>query len=249
MKKIQLIIIFSVVVVHAACAQQTENLLQRKNIVKLEVTSNMIYRNAIILAYERVTKPNQSFSVTAGYQEFPKITSLGSNIKALSNVSKSGLKLGGEYRFYLAKENKYKAPRGVYIGPYVTYHDFNNERTIEVDNDGVPEQVKLKTSFNILNVGAQLGYQFVLGNRWTIDLIFIGPSLSNYKAKLNLDGTYDFDAEDIKNEIILALIDKFPLLEEVVDEKEASTSGRLDSWSFGYRYQFLLGYHFGRKKK
>lgn len=249
MKKILhfLLIIFSpTLVVHA---QNTDDYTQRKNTVKLELVSSMIYRKAYILAYERVTKPNQSFGVTAGYQEFPKLTSLGTNIKALSNLSRSGYKLGGEYRFYLQKENKFRAPRGVYIGPYLSFHDFRNKRDIEVETDGVPEQVTLKTSFNIFNIGAQLGYQFVIGNRWTIDLIFIGPSVSNYKAKLNIEGTYDFDVEDIQNEILLALIDKFPLLEEVITEKEVSSSGRLDNWSFGYRYQFLVGYHFGRKKK
>jgi hypothetical protein len=228
-------------------AQQVEDL--RKNSIKLELVSTMIYRKAYILSYERVTKPNQSFSVTAGYQEFPKLTSLGSNIKSVNSLSKSGVKLGGEYRFYLQKENKYGAPHGVYIGPYLSYHDFRNKRTIEVDSDGTPEQVILKSSFSILNLGAQVGYQFVIGNRWTLDLIFIGPSLSNYKAKLKIDGNYTFDIDDVQNEIILKIIDRFPMLEDVLEDKEVSSSGRLDSWSFGYRYQFLVGYHFGRKKK
>jgi Protein of unknown function (DUF3575) len=248
MKKILLLTLIMTSLACIVHAQQTED-LQRKNTIKLEVLSSMLYSNAYLLSYERVTKPNQSFSVTGGYQEFPKLTSLGSNIKALNGLSKSGYKVGGEYRFYLQKENKYRAPRGVYLGPYLTYHDFRNKRLIEVDNNGVPEEATLKTSFSILNIGAQLGYQFVIGNRWTIDLILIGPSVSNYKAKIKLDGDFTFDIEDVQNEILLKLIEEFPLLEDVLTDKEATTSGRLDSWSFGYRYQVLLGYHFGRKKK
>ena len=230
-------------------AQQTADDLQRKNSIKLELVSTVLYRKAYILTYERITKPNQSLSVTAGYQEFPKLTSLGSNVSALGTLSKSGYKLGAEYRFYLQKENKFKAPRGVYIGPYLSYHDFRNKRNIEVDNNGVPEAATLNSSFNIFNIGAQLGYQFVLGNRWTIDLIFIGPSVSNYRAKLAIDGNYTFDIEDVQNEILLKLIEKFPMLEDVLSDKEVTSSGRMDSWSFGYRYQLLVGYHFGRKKK
>ncbi len=229
-------------------AQEVNQQAQRKNTIKLELVSNMLYRNAMILAYERVTKPNQSFGITAGYQEFPKITSLGSNIRSVNNVSKSGFKLGGEYRFYLQKENKFRAPRGVYLGPYVTFHDFRNKRTIEVTTDGGPEQVVLNSSFNILNVGAQLGYQFVFGNRWTLDLILIGPSVSNYKAKLKIDGDYTFDIDDVQNEVILKIIDQFPLLEDVLTDKEVTSTGKLDSWAYGWRYQFLVGYHFGRKK-
>ena len=87
-------------------------------------------------------------------------------------------------------------------------------------NNGVPEQVTLTSSFSILNIGAQLGYQFVIGNRWTLDLILIGPSVSNYKAKLEIDGNYTFDIEDVQNEIILKIIDQFPLLEDVLTDKE-----------------------------
>jgi Protein of unknown function (DUF3575) len=248
MKKILLLTLIMTSLPCIVDAQQTED-LQRKNSIKVEVLSSMLYSNAFLLSYERVTKPNQSFSVTGGYQEFPKLTSLGTNIKALSSHSRSGYKVGGEYRFYLQKENKYRAPRGVYLGPFITYHDFRNKRLIEVDNNGVPEEATLKTSFSILNIGAQLGYQFVIGNRWTIDLILIGPAVSNYKAKIKLDGDFTFDIEDVQNEILLKLIEEFPLLEDVLTDKEATTSGRLDSWSFGYRYQLLLGYHFGRKKK
>jgi hypothetical protein len=249
MKKILILLLITTSSTTVIQAQEADQSVQRRNTIKLELVSNMIYRNAIILAYERVTKPNQSFGITAGYQEFPKLTSLGSNIKSVNTVSRSGFKLAGEYRFYLQKENKFRAPRGVYIGPFLSFHDFRNARTIEVDSDGVPEQVKLNTTFNILNIGAQLGYQFVFGNRWTLDLVLIGPSVSNYKAKLSIDGDYTFDIEDVQNEILLKLIDEFPLLEEVLTDQEVTSSGRMDSWSFGYRYQFLVGYHFGRKKK
>ncbi len=229
-------------------AQENESQSQRKNTVKLDITSHFIYRNAMILAYERVTKPNQSFVVTAGYQEFPLSANLGSNISVKKNGKKNGLKLGGEYRFYLAKENKYLAPRGVYIGPYFIYHKFSNARRIEVDNDGVLEAVNLDSKLGILNVGFQLGYQFVINNRWAIDLVFVGPSVSNYRFEANLDGSYTFDKEDIQSEIILALIDRFPLLDELVTNQEIQAKGRLDTWSFGYRYQLQVGYHFGRKK-
>lgn len=229
-------------------AQDPMRQSQRKNTIKLDVTSRWLYRNALIVSYERVTKPNQSFSITAGYQEFPRASSLGLGIAVKDDRKRNGHKFGGEYRFYLKKENKFLAPRGVYIGPYFTYHGFKNERTLEVDNNGTPEQAILDSKFTIFNVGFQLGYQFVINNRWTIDLVFVGPSISHYRYKLDLSGTYTFDKEDIQNEIILDLIDRFPVLDDLITDSEVIAKGRLDTWSYGYRYQLQVGYHFGRKK-
>lgn len=248
MKNFIRILGLSMITLLTAHAQESTETDIRKNTIKLDLTSYWLYRNAVNFTYERITKPNQSFSVTAGYQEFPRSTNLGSGIAVKEDNKKNGFKFGGEYRFYLAKENKFGAPHGVYIGPYFAFHQFKNERTIEVDNNGTLEEAILNTKFNVLNIGFQLGYQFLINNRWAIDLVFVGPSASNYRFKATMDGNYTFNTEDIQNEIILDLIDRFPLLEEVINEKEASSKGKFDVWSYGYRYQLLVGYHFGRKK-
>ncbi len=229
-------------------AQESTEQIQRMNSIKFEFTQPL-YPNSFVLSYERVTKPNQTFCLTGGYEEFPLLTGLGEGIQIRRDLDRGGFKVGGEYRFYLRKQNKFLAPHGVYIGPYISYHDFNNRRSIEVDVDGTPETVDLRTDFAIANFGFELGYQFVLGNRWTIDIVAVGPSISRYKAKLKIDGEFTFDADEVENEILLKLLDRFPLLEEVLSEKEISSSGTLDSWAYGWRYQFLIGYHFGRKKK
>jgi hypothetical protein len=245
----QVILILCVVAgSHLALAQDSTSGTQRRNTIKLDITSHFLYRNAYNISYERVTLPNQSFVVTLGYQEFPRTSSLGSNIGVKSDRDRNGYKYGAEYRFYLKKENKFAAPRGVYLGPYFAHNGFNNDRIIEVDNDGTPEQATLKSKLGIFNVGFQLGYQFVIKNRWTIDLVFVGPSISHYKYTLSLDGNYSFDKDDITNEIILDLIERFPMLDDVISEGEVSRRGKLDTWAYGYRYQLLVGYHFGRKR-
>jgi hypothetical protein len=231
-------------------AQQTNETTDRKNTIKIDLTSYWLYRDAVVFSYERVTKPNQTIGITIGYQLFPPLLgNITDNINIKREASASGLKLGGEYRFYLKKENKYGAPRGVYIGPYSSFHNYSNDRSIEVDNNGTLENAILKLDLNILNIGVQLGYQFVLNNRWTIDLVFVGPSISNYKLKANLDGTFTFNPDEITNEVVLALIDKFPAFEELISEGELITNGKANRWGYGYRYQFQIGYHFGRKKK
>ena len=230
-------------------AQETTAL--RRNTIKLDLTSNLLFRNALNLSFERVRSPNQTYCITAGYQQFPKLTSLGTGIETTNDSRKrSGFKLGGEYRFYLKKENKYQAPHGVYIGPYTSYLNFNNERDLRVESDnGTVTDAFLKTNINVLNIGFQAGYQFVINDRFIIDMAFIGPSVSRYSAKFRLDGDFNVDEQhEYQNEILLALIDRFPLLDDLIEDKEVDSKGKMDTWSFGYRYQVLVGYRFGHKK-
>jgi hypothetical protein len=231
-------------------AQAQEVNANRKNGIKIDITSQLLYRNVFTLSYERVLKPNQTFAITAGYQQFPKLTSLGSGIQSTNDSKRTGFKVGGEYRFYLKKENKFLAPHGVYIGPYLSYLYFNNERNIQVTaDDGSKIDAYFKSNINVINIGFQAGYQFVINDRFTIDLTFIGPSVARYGAKFQLDGNFDIDDKhEYENEILKALVDRFPMLDDLIKDKEVDATGKSNSWSFGYRYQVLIGYRFGHKK-
>jgi hypothetical protein len=212
------------------------------------LTGNLIYSNNLNFSIERVVKQNQSFVVNFGYQEFPRIVNFGENIIGKKEQNRGGYKVGGEYRFYLKKENKFAAPRGVYIGPYLTALGFKTDRGIVYSGGDVPEEANLKSRLNILSLGAQLGYQFVFNDRWSIDLVLIGPSVSQYNFKAQLKGDFEFDPDDVQNEILKGLLDKFPLLEDLLNEKELDSSGSLNTWALGYKYQFLVGYRFGKYK-
>ena len=226
---------------------QTPETSLRLNTIKLDMTSHWLYRDAVVMSYERIINHRRSWAVIAGYQRLPNQAFFGPIINVKRDQAASGLKFGAEYRFYLAKENKYSAPRGVYLGPYFSYHRFQNERTIEVMSGTTPETAELNSKFNIYNVGIQLGYQFVFNDRWTVDLSFMGPSFSFYQAKFDLEGTYTFDPDAIANEIIKDLINRFPGLGDLLSGSSLVSSGRLDAWAYGFRYQIQVGYRFGKK--
>jgi Protein of unknown function (DUF3575) len=250
-KQLICIIILFLITSSVAQAQKGDTTL-RRNTIKVDITSYWLYRNALMFSYERVVKsrPNHTWAITAGLQEFPTLTGQLVDTIAVKNENKSsGYKVGGEYRFYLKKENKYGAPRGVYIGPYTSYHHYSNTRSIEVNNNGEIQNGNLESNFNILNIGVQLGYQFVLNNRWTIDLVFVGPSVSNYAFKASLDGNITVNPDEITNEVLLSLMDKYPGFNDLITEGDFASNGKVNAWSFGYRYQFQIGYHFGRKKR
>lgn len=220
----------------------------RRNTIKLDITTRWLYRQAYTVTYERVINPKRTWAVMAGYQLLPEATNLGLGITAGRSTTASGYKLGAEYRFYLAKENKFPAPHGVYIGPYVSFNGFANERSIQVDNNGTIETAILNSNISVLNIGFQMGYQFVFNDRWVIDLSFLGPAISNYRASLSLGGSYNFDPDNISNAILEDLINKFPGLGDLLAGNTLSSGGKADAWAFGYRYQLQVGYRFGRKR-
>jgi len=233
-------------------AQKGDSTVQRRNTIKLNLITSAIFQNSTALSYERVTKPNQSWVITVGNMRFPTLADFGSSIHVKDETQKSGFLVGGEYRFYLKKENKYPAPHGVYIGPYVNYYLFKNSRNLEYTSpdDQTTSSAILKTDINVLNIGAQLGYQFVIKNRWTIDMVIFGPSMAHYSMKLGLDGDFEITEEEIlENEILTALTDKFPIIKDLITDKDVTLQGRNSTWSAGFRYQLNVGYHFGRRKK
>jgi hypothetical protein len=78
-------------------------------------------------------------------------------------------------------------------------------------------------------------------------VVFIGPSVSNYSLKIKLDGSYDVNEEEtIKDEILLALLDRFPLIKELLTDKEIDLRGRSSKLAPGFRYQLNVGYRFGK---
>jgi len=237
---------------HKTSAQDTNDSLDRKNTVKFHFISTALYTESFVLSYERIVKPNQSFAIMGGLVRLPFSSSLGSNVNITKDDSKGGVMFGGEYRFYLKKENKYPAPRGVFIGPYANMYRFGNDRTFTyTPSDGSPpSEGMLNSNISVVNIGFQMGYQFVINNRWTIDMVFIGPSLSQYYLKARLDGDFDLDEEDlIGHEILLALLDRFPVLKELLDDEEIKLNGSTDKWAGGFRYQLNLGYRFGGGKQ
>ena len=218
------------------------------NTIKLDLTYKLFYRNAYSLSWERLIKKNQTLGITIGYQEFPKVF-LGENIESRENIVSGGYKFGAEYRFYLQKGNKFDAPRGVYIGPYFTVLGVNSSRDFIFSKGEIQEEASYKANFQLISVGAQLGYQFVFNDRWTLDLVMIGTSLTNYNAKMRLEGDFSFDPKEVQDEILQATIDKFPGLNDLLEGKELDSSGKVDTFRLGYRYQVLIGYRFGKKFK
>jgi hypothetical protein len=210
------------------------------------VTPFLIWGTSNInLSYERVLSPYRSFSVNAGYFALPS-TGVYDSLNIKNERQKGGFTVSGDYRFYFNKRNKRFAPDGLYWGIYGSYHHYQFQNVVTfLESDVLTGDFILDGRLNLLSAGVELGYQFVIKERLTIDLVFLGPSLSAYNTKLALDTNLDFDEE---NEYLQAIYDlliaKYPWADELVETGERNDNGFKTSFGFGLRYLIQIGYRF-----
>lgn len=243
-------IFLSLIITQSVYSQDTINEKKnRKNTVKINLTSPMLFgSNNYVLGYERTIRSHQSFSVHLG------TFSLGQAIKfdtdSITNLNKDvnsiGISLSGDYRFYLAKENKFNSPHGLYIGPYFAYNKFIRTFDLEVTTvSSAIEQMNVEYSFRVETLGFQLGYQFVFWDRLSLDLILFGPGISFYKAKADLSTTLDPGLEtELFTKLNEILQEKIPGYSLVVKPGSFEKSGSVNTTSAGYRYVIMLGFRF-----
>ncbi|TRX37243.1 hypothetical protein FNW52_04585 [Flavobacterium sp. ZT3R18] len=218
-----------------------------KNSVKFNATNMLLYDSSYQFSYERIIKENQSINVFVGYQEFPKLIVNLTGVEFDRKSKRSGYSLGADYRFYLGSINKYSAPRGVYLAPFVTYFNFNSSRVFSyTDPDtGVVDSADLKMKLNLFNVGGELGYQFVLWDRFVIDCVLFGPSITTYKYNVRVDGDISsLDDNELVQAVIEKMRDKFPNIGNLTGDEGIEKKGVQSVTAVGFRYNISIGYRF-----
>ncbi len=243
-----IIFLFALENIQAQYTADTLPLNYKKNIVKWNMTPFLLWsKKNINFSYERVLAPKRSYSVNVGYFELPS-TGIYDSLNMKSANKKFGYSVSGDYRFYMNKRNVNPAPDGIYWGVFGSFHHYRFTNDIEVINSPVIEGgLILDGRMNILSLGAELGYQFVIKKRLTIDLIFMGPSLSMYNYKLVLESKLN-PGEDVDEEYLQGVQDVlyglFPGLETLIDKKLIDESGVSTSFGAGFRYMIQVGYRF-----
>jgi hypothetical protein len=220
-----------------------------KNIIRYNLSGPLLFGfdKYILVGYERVIKPGQSMSFNIGAVGLPKFVSIVTDSFDLKKDTKnSGFNVSLDYRFYLKKENKFVAPRGIYIGPYYAFNRFNRENEwANKQANGTMDMVSTTTKFDIHTIGFQLGYQFVFWKRLALDLIMIGPGLSSYHLQTKFDGNLSTEKQELLYDAVQQLIEqKFPGMNVVFKDQEIDANGLISKWSIGYRYMINIGFNF-----
>lgn len=216
----------------------------RKNVIKLALTPNVFYQGAIVPGYERVLKNNQTINVVAGLVTFPVLFEGHNSMRAEELDPRPGFMAAVDYRFYLMKENKYAPPRGIYLAPFISYYHFRGDWNLYRLSTGSTADAQVRADLAFLNIGGQIGYQFIVKDRLTFDFIFFGPSITQYRLDMNMQGNLNGGEQ---GEVVEEILDRFPLLAQLIDENSITVNGNNSTWSMGYRFTCMIGYSFGKR--
>ncbi|MFO7668775.1 MAG: DUF3575 domain-containing protein [Bacteroidales bacterium] len=247
----------SLVMIHIFCALFLFSVLPShaqkdtvfKNTVRYNITNPLIFgTHSYQFGYERLIGKNQSFSVNIGSASFPILTynSTDTTIGLLTkDYEDRGFHISGDYRFYLKKENKYPAPRGIYIGPFYSYNYFNRINSWNLNSDSYQGSVQSDISLNIHTIGFELGYQFVFWNRLSVDLLLMGPGLGFYGIDTKLNTTLSPEDENLFFEALNSILsEKIPGYDRIIGSNEFNKSGSVRTADVGFRYMVMVGFRF-----
>lgn len=220
----------------------------KKNTIRYNITNPLLFGNkAYVIGYERTVGKHQSVGINIGRMSLPGFGKGGGSdsVSLQNNTNEKGFHISAEYRFYLAKENKHEAPRGVYIGPYYSYNHFSRANEWLLNTSSFQGKVTTNLALNINTVGAQLGYQFILWKRVSLDLVLLGPGIGFYQVKAGINTSLNAKQKELFYERLNDLLaDKIPGYNLVIDEGEFKRNGSVETTTFGFRYMVNVGFRF-----
>lgn len=174
----------------------------QKNNIKLNLT-NLGFGHAT-LAYERAVAKNHSLGIQLGYHTNSKTIS-NSAIEPLTKETFSidyglnGYSAILEYRYYPGKRY---APRGFYLSPYIKYSFYEAGVSTKIADFNTT----LKGEVKNFGPGLMIGYQVRIKKRISLDLYFLGFTVSNTNfsvdyssSDINVD--YEAIADDVRKEV------------------------------------------------
>jgi hypothetical protein len=220
-----------------------------KNTVRVNLSNSLFFGDGnIIFGYERLVKPYQSFSINVGLAAFPKLGGLSFDSVSFSKDSKgSGLNIAADYRFYLKNENRHMAPRGVYIGPFLSYNLLKRTSQIQVDfAQKSSVSAEIQNQLTLVAGGFELGYQFLFyHDRIALDIITLGPAYGAYQYKGKLSTNLSIEEEDrLLNGVQDYIIQRFPGANKVFEPQSVRLKGSGYTQMYAYRFVFHAGFRF-----
>jgi hypothetical protein len=229
------------------CYGQTDTVKNYKNTVRINITNPMLFGSkSTIVGYERVINKHQTASIGIGRIGFPRL--VGSGLDSLGITSQAhdkGFNISFDYRFYLKKENKFAAPRGVYLGPYYAFNSFSRDVTWDVKTSGYNGKVTTGINLTANLIGVQMGYQFVLWDRMTIDMILMGPGEWFFHMKTKFSTDLPIEEETMLLEKLNQMLkDKFPGSDAALHGGGFDAKKTTSTSAMGFRYMVNVGFRF-----
>jgi hypothetical protein len=216
----------------------------QENTIKIGLLSPL-GRN-LTLEYERVIADQQSIAVHAGYViPWNDPFSLADDFEGISNPRVSGFNVTPQYRFYLSQRSY--APKGLYVAPYLRYYRLSFETDYQDDFDMASVGGSLRARYSTTGLGAQLGYQWIVNDLFTVDWYFLGLGLYLYGVgvEAHIEQARGVGLEEIRARIDEQL-SELPLVGNGLDAEIEGQSirGSIALPFLGFRTGLSLGYRF-----
>jgi hypothetical protein len=229
------------------CNAQKDTVKTLKNTIRINITNPMLFGSEYrVWGYERVITKYQTASLGIGQFALPKFKSFDNDsIGITDQYHDKGFNISFDYRFYLRNENKHVAPRGVYLGPYYSFNYFSRALSWDLNTSDFTGEVNTDITLKTHLVGLQLGYQFILWKRLSIDMILMGPGWWFFNLQTDFGSTLTADDESMLLEKLNdALEEKFPGTDLVITGGDFQAKKNTKASSMGFRYLVTLGFRF-----
>lgn len=225
---------------------QEDSVKNYKNTIRFNITNPMLFSWKFnVIGYERVIKDYQTISVNIGRTGFGTLIFNSDSLELIDQTNDKGFNFSVDYRFYLQKENKYSAPRGVYVGPYYAYNFFSRDIIWGLNTDTYDGEVQMGTDINAHFLGVQLGYQFIFWDRLTVDMILMGPSLWHFNLKSTFNTDLPIEDETMLIEQLNGMLqDKFPGSDFIITGEGLEATKNTSTSTMGFRYMINIGFRF-----
>jgi hypothetical protein len=153
------------------------------------------------------------------------------------------------YRTYLS--NKHLA--GLYFEPFFKYVHHTGEGVGNGTLDNKPASFNFTNDYNAVGIGAQLGIQFLIRNKYVIDFFFLGPEINSarntFKAREITSTLYWNTAQqEDAEQVVRDFINQFPFVRNhttiMVDRESKMVTASFNGALPGYRIGVSFGMAF-----
>lgn len=155
----------------------------------------------------------------------------------------------GSFRHYLGKKDM----SGFYIEPYVKYVKAEAKGFLEDDLNGQPAKFDSRFSYKGFGAGLQLGVQFLIAKKVSLDFFLLGPEANTIKLSTSATDVYDnipwtlADGQEAEKNIKDVLED-IPVIgkktEVTVNTATKTVTASYKGFAPGFRFGGSIGFRF-----
>lgn len=204
MKKLILFIVLSGYSVFGFSQNQDSTILCRRNVIKF-LPVNIPFQS-MSFEYERMINAKNSWTVGLGLPNQQSIIGkygydAGPDLKTADFGT---MHIRAAYRHYAGKR---RLPNGFYLEPYLKYQHIKG--IIKVESTDIADLYKgdVDVNLNTVNIGFQLGAQFLIAKRVSVDFYFLGLEGGLLNGKATAISDQIAEADNLKADIEDAISD------------------------------------------